>query len=106
MARARRCGRRMGMRILVTVIWGSVWAWGALLCSGTALIGCASHTRLAEPTRAAISARHSGRTVELRQSMYYGDLYDENEKWLLSPYPFAETFHIVDTKGAPIHPKG
>jgi hypothetical protein len=38
--------------------------------------------------------------------MHYGDLYDENEKWLLSPYPFADTFHIVDTKGAPIHPKG
>ncbi len=69
-------------------------------------MACASHTRLPEPIRAGISARYTGRTVELRQSMYYGDLYDENEKWLLSPYPFAETFHIVDTKGEPIHPQG
>src|SRR5688572_11300901 len=70
------------------------------------IMSCASHTRLAEPIRSAISARYSGRTIELRQSMYYGELYDENEKWLLSPYPFTETFHIVDTEGTPIHPKG
>ncbi|MBI5508558.1 MAG: hypothetical protein HY903_07380 [Deltaproteobacteria bacterium] len=71
-----------------------------LLCS------CASQTRIPAPVRAAISARHLGRAVELRHSCYYGDLYDENEKWLLSPYPFAETYHIVDLDGAPIHPHG
>jgi hypothetical protein len=26
--------------------------------------------------------------------------------WLLTPYPFAETSHIADTHGAPIHPTG
>jgi hypothetical protein len=71
-----------------------------------ALAACASQTNLPGPVRAAISERHSGRTVELRVSMYFGDLYDDNEKWLLSPYPFAETYFIVDTHGAPIHPGG
>ncbi|OGR09232.1 MAG: hypothetical protein A2341_23690 [Deltaproteobacteria bacterium RIFOXYB12_FULL_58_9] len=71
-----------------------------------AVFGCASQTRIAEPVRNTIAARHAGRTVELRQSCYYGDLYDENEKWLLSPHPFAQTYHIVDLDGVPIHPKG
>jgi len=70
------------------------------------LASCASYTHIPQGVRTALSARHTGRTVELKQSCYFGDLYDENEKWLLSPYPFAETFHIVDTEGAPIHPQG
>jgi hypothetical protein len=79
-------------------------AWMLVLAS--VLVGCASQTSLPGPVRAAVSARHAGHTVELRESMFYGDLYDDNEKWLLSPYPFAETYFIVDTKGAPIHPGG
>ncbi|MEE8410091.1 MAG: hypothetical protein V3T05_10820, partial [Myxococcota bacterium] len=71
-----------------------------------ALSACASQTRLAEPVRSAVAARHVGRTVELRQSCYYGELYDENEKWLLSPHAFADTSHIVDLDGVPIHPTG
>lgn len=67
---------------------------------------CASQTRIPEPVRSAISARHAGRVVELRQSMYVGDLYDENELWLLSPHAFDQTSHIVDTKGVPIRPTG
>ncbi len=67
---------------------------------------CATQTKLPAPVRAAISARHMGTVVELKVSCYYGDLYDENEKWLLSPYPFAQTYHIVDLDGAPIHPRG
>ena len=43
--------------------------------------------------------------MELRQTCYYGDLYDENQRFLLSPYPFAETSHIVDTHGQPLHPQ-
>jgi hypothetical protein len=70
------------------------------------LVSCATQTKLPGPIRAAISARHMARTIELRQSCYYGELYDENEKWLLSPYPFSETYHIVDLDGAPIHPRG
>jgi hypothetical protein len=70
------------------------------------LLACASQTRLPEPIRASVAAKHAGRTVELRQSCYYGDLYDENEKWLLSARPFSETYHIVDFDGEPIHPRG
>ncbi|MBC7793895.1 MAG: hypothetical protein H7Z43_09310 [Clostridia bacterium] len=67
---------------------------------------CASQTRLPPTARAQISARHAGTTVELRESCYFGELYDENELWLLSPYAFADTSHIVDLKGEPIHPQG
>jgi len=70
------------------------------------LCGCATQTKIPAPVRAGISARYVGRVVELVQSCFYGDLYDENEKWLLSPYPFSETHHIVDLNGAPIHPHG
>lgn len=68
------------------------------------LFHCASQTRLAPEVRAGVQSRHEGAIVALKSSCYFGDLYDENELWLLSPYPFAETYHIVDTKGAPIHP--
>ena len=74
----------------------------SLLCVS---LGCASESKLSEPIRAAVLQRHTGRIVELRQSSYYGDLYDENEKWLLSAHPFADTYHIVDLNGVPIHPK-
>lgn len=67
---------------------------------------CAAQTRIPPQARSQISQRHKGTTVELRESCYYGELYDENELWLLSPYPFADTSHIVDLNGAPIHPTG
>ncbi len=70
------------------------------------LFHCAGQTRLAPEIRASIQGRHVGKVVALKTSSYYGDLYDENERWLLSPYPFADTYHIVDTDGAPIHPTG
>ena len=67
---------------------------------------CASQTKLSPQIRARIQQDYVGSTIELRQSCYYGDLYDENEVWLLSSYPFEKTYHIVDLDGAPIHPKG
>jgi hypothetical protein len=67
--------------------------------------GCAT-VAIPAAARDAVNARHGGHVVELRQSVFYGDLYDENELWLLSPYPFADTFHLVDRDGAPIHPQG
>lgn len=76
------------------------------ILSAAALSACASQTKIAQPVREAIAARHTGRLVELRRSCYYGNLYDENEKWLLSEHAFADTYHIVDTDGAPIHPTG
>lgn len=67
--------------------------------------GCATAS-IPAAAQDAVNARHRGQTVELRHSMFYGDLYDENELWLLSPYPFAETYDLVDRDGAPIHPQG
>lgn len=78
----------------------------AVALAFVALWRCASQTRIPPQVRSAISARHAGKIVELRHSSYFGDLYDENEKWLLSPYPFADTHHIVDLDGKPIHPSG
>ncbi len=71
-----------------------------------AVTACASYTKLPEKSRVALDLRYKNRKVELRSSCYYGDLYDENEKYLLSPYPFEDVFHIVDLDNAPIHPKG
>jgi hypothetical protein len=67
---------------------------------------CASQTRLPPTARAQISARHTGAVVELRESFYFGELYEENALWLLSPYAFADTAHVVDLKGEAIHPHG
>ncbi|MBN1960324.1 MAG: hypothetical protein JW841_05215 [Deltaproteobacteria bacterium] len=67
---------------------------------------CASQTLLTLSSRERINSRHQNHIVSLRQSCYYGDLYDENEMWLLSPYPFDETSHIINLQGEPIHPQG
>jgi hypothetical protein len=71
-----------------------------------ACVGCASYTKMPEKSRVALDLRYKNRKVELKSSCYYGDLYDENEKFLLSPYPFDDVFHLVDLDNAPIHPKG
>lgn len=76
------------------------------LIAFASLFRCASQTRLAPEIRQTIQRRHVGKTVALKASCYFGDLYDENERWLLSPHPFADTYHIVDTDGVPIHPSG
>lgn len=78
----------------------------AAIVAFVSLFHCAAQTRLAPEIRQSIQRRHVGKVVALKTSSYYGDLYDENERWLLSPYPFADTYHIVDTDGAPIHPGG
>ncbi len=69
------------------------------------LTACAAQTRLSSQARNELMRDYGGRLVELRQSLYFGDLYDENEKWLLSPYPFEHTSHIVDFEGNPINPR-
>ncbi len=70
------------------------------------LFRCASQTRLAPEIRQRVQERHTGSIVALKISCYYGDFYDENERWLLSPYPFSDTSHIADRSGQPIHPSG
>lgn len=70
------------------------------------LFRCASQTRLAPEIRQRVQERHTGSIVALKMSCYYGDFYDENERWLLSPYPFSDTSDIADRSGQPIHPSG
>ncbi len=76
----------------------------ALLALSLCISACASSQRLSANSVQALQMRHQGRVVELRHSCYYGDLYDDNDRWLLSPYPFAGTSHIVDLHGQPLHP--
>jgi hypothetical protein len=73
---------------------------------GVSLAACAAQTEMPPVAQASIESHYQNSTVALKVSCYYGDLYDENEKWLLSPYAFSETSHIVDLAGAPIHPPG
>lgn len=76
----------------------------SLALVGSAIGACASQTALPAEVRAGIQERFTGQTVELRQSCFFGDLYDDNTKWLLSPHAFDHTHHIVDWHGKPIHP--
>ena len=78
----------------------------ALTSFAADLIGCASHTQIPSHVRTAIEQFHNGRVMELRQSCYYGDLYDDTDKWLLSAHAFDSVHHIVDFDGKPIHPTG
>ncbi|MBT6177465.1 MAG: hypothetical protein HOI23_09450 [Deltaproteobacteria bacterium] len=86
------------MKTLFKVCWILV----ALGC----ITGCASHTNIPSHVRMAIEDFHGGRVMELRQSCYYGDLYEDTGKWLLSPHAFESVHHIVDLDGKPIHPSG
>lgn len=72
----------------------------------TSVAACASRTALPLSVRSAMENRYEGHVVELRRSCYYGELYDDNDKWLLTPYPFKHVYHIVDFDGEPIHPEG
>jgi hypothetical protein len=72
---------------------------------GAQLPACATQTHLSAAIRSGLSQQHVGSVVQLRASCFYGDLYDENDLWLLSPYTFASTSHIVDLKGLPLHPQ-
>ena len=66
---------------------------------------CSSYTKLPLVTRTALQQATRGRVVATRVSFYYGLLYDDNERLLLSQRPFAYTTHIKDLDGAPIHPE-
>jgi hypothetical protein len=80
-------------------------AFGLTVLLSTQVPACATQTHLSAESRSSLSQQHVGRVVELRATCYYGDLYDENDLWLLSPYTFASTSHIVDLKGLPLHPQ-
>ena len=77
----------------------------ALALAAAQLVACAAATALPSDVRVRLDARHRSRAVELRYSHFYGELYDDNRKLMLSPWAFADTSHIVDPKGRPIYPQ-
>ena len=77
-----------------------------LFALALSLGGCLHYNHLSLPLQKTLAAQYSGQTVALKQSCYFGSLYDENEKYLLSARPFTEISHISDLEGSPIHPEG
>ena len=65
---------------------------------------CATASPWTRAVRAAVATANVGHPFELRHTQVVGALYDDNERELLSPYPFTEIFHQVDPLGSPIHP--
>jgi hypothetical protein len=66
--------------------------------------GCGHGTTLAPDGRRIVAEQYIGHRFEVRHTSVIGDLYDDNERELISPYPFDEVFHQVDLLGAPMHP--
>jgi hypothetical protein len=66
--------------------------------------GCLHYPQLSEPLQKNLISQYTTQIVALKQSCYFGSLYDENEKYLLSPSAFRNISHIVGLDGAPIHP--
>ncbi len=71
---------------------------------GFLLSGCANIHTLPRADREPVLKAYAGRILALRQSCYFGNLYDENEFWMLSPYPFEYVSHLNHANGEPIHP--
>jgi hypothetical protein len=73
-----------------------------------ALAGCAPNLTRAARVQTAANQRWRGKQVELRQSCFYGDFYDDKRKWFLSPHPFEQVTHVTerlpDLDGTPAHP--
>jgi hypothetical protein len=68
------------------------------------LASCSHHSLITGPMRRTLAQQYVGQTFELRHTGVVGDLYDDNERELLSPYPFDEVFASVSLAGVPIHP--
>lgn len=71
----------------------------------TALLSVACAQNVVIPSksaRAALESAYVGRVVELRVSSYFGDLFEENELWLLSPGPVTDLQVLQDLDGTPI----
>src|SRR5687768_9686734 len=69
-----------------------------------ATAACAGQTQIPVQAQRAVENRYHGKVMELRQSCYFGDLYEDNRRWLLTPYRAERVHHIVDLDGQPIHP--
>ena len=83
----------------------SIIATGAVrLCWLLGLSACASSISLYNPLQSTLTKRYQGQIFELRQSCYYGQLYDENELWMLSPKRFEALDYIEDMEHQIIRP--
>lgn len=67
------------------------------------VIGCASQAWNKE-MRVQAQHAHAKQTYALTQSYYFSQLYDDNERWLLSERPSGEISHRISLRGQPIHP--
>lgn len=95
MTSRRRGGLRIGRYLILS------WAVG---CAAACAAGCSHLAPWPQEVRSTVASAHVGRTFELRHTQVVGEMYDDNERDLLSPYPFTEVFHHVDLAGSPIHP--
>ena len=82
------------------------WAWAATVAVALGLgpSGCGHSPTLGPKERRIAAEQYVGQCFEVRHTSVIGDLYDDNERELISPYPFDEVFHQVDLLGAPMHP--
>ena len=68
-----------------------------------ALVGCAAQPWHKSSRRAA-QHTYSKRTYALTRSYYAAQMYDDNERYLLSERASSEVSHRVSLRGAPLHP--
>jgi hypothetical protein len=70
----------------------------------TLLAGCAGVPLMAAGAREAVDAQYEGRYMVLRQSMYFGDFWDNPDVTLLDPKPFRDLTYLLDPFKKPIIP--
>lgn len=66
--------------------------------------GCPSYTQIAEPERAEIDGVRAGELLWLRQSLYYGQFYDDDRFTLVYPRRFEEIAYLRTVEGDVISP--
>lgn len=79
------------------------WA-AAVMTLALEMAGCSHAQSFDSAERRVLEEQYVGKVFEVRHTSVIGDLYDDNERELISPYPFDEVFHQVDLRGMPMHP--
>jgi hypothetical protein len=69
-----------------------------------ALGGCPSYTQIPDPARAEIDAARQGELLWLKQSLYYGQFYDDDRYTLVYPRRFEEISYLRTVEGDIISP--
>jgi hypothetical protein len=69
-----------------------------------ALSGCPSYTQIPDPARAEIDAARQGELLWLKQSLYYGQFYDDDRYTLVYPRRFEEISYLRTVEGDIISP--